>query len=267
MNRACLHFIYSYTGKLKNTILLFPLIIISLQAGKILLRKDITDFIEILMPKGYFCQNTFLMLKVEDLQDSSRYRHMLTLPYTDIAPFVIDYIRRRTAVTGFFWTLCLLAALLAVKIRFNISGYYEFLQIIPHTLLGLIIFPVLIIPVHEFLHVLPFAFTGARNIRTGMDLKQFIFYVTVHREVVTPGKFRIVAIVPFLAVTSALLFLIYFLPPLWKWSLSLFLFVHITMCAGDFAMLNFYYVNREKKILSWDDADLKEAYFYEEIRE
>jgi len=41
--------------------------------------------------------------------------------------------------------------------------------------------------------------------------------------------------------------------------------VHTTMCAGDFALLNFYHINRHRKIYSWDDADEKIAYFYEEI--
>jgi len=59
--------------------------------------------------------------------------------------------------------------------------------------------------------------------------------------------------------------MIWSLPGLWKWSLSLFLFVHTTMCAGDFAFLNFYHINRKKKIYTWDDADRKESYFYEEI--
>lgn len=205
------------------------------------------------------------MLKVEDLEDSLRYRHLMTLSYNDIVPFVIDYIRRRSGITIFFWSICLLSAALAINIRFNIGRYYEFRQIIPHTLLGLILFPVLVIPVHEFLHVLPFIFTGAKNIRIGMDLKQFIFYVTVHREVITPFKFKIVAVVPFLIITSALLIMIYFVPALWKWNLSIFMFIHITMCAGDFAMLNFFHINRGKKVLSWDDADKKEAYFYEEL--
>jgi hypothetical protein len=47
--------------------------------------------------------------------------------------------------------------------------------------------------------------------------------------------------------------------------MSLFLFVHSTMCAGDFAMLNFYYINRKRNIYTWDDADAREAYFYEEL--
>jgi hypothetical protein len=37
------------------------------------------------------------------------------------------------------------------------------------------------------------------------------------------------------------------------------------MCAGDFAMLNFYAVHPGKKIYTWDDFDDKTAYFYEEI--
>jgi len=37
------------------------------------------------------------------------------------------------------------------------------------------------------------------------------------------------------------------------------------MCAGDFAMMNFFRLNRKKKLYTWDDADKKIAYFYEEI--
>jgi hypothetical protein len=55
------------------------------------------------------------------------------------------------------------------------------------------------------------------------------------------------------------------LPGPWKWSLVSFLFVHATMCAGDAALLNFYFVNRDKKIYTWDDADEKMAYFYEKV--
>jgi len=37
------------------------------------------------------------------------------------------------------------------------------------------------------------------------------------------------------------------------------------MCVGDFAIMNFYYINRDKTIYTWDDVDAKTAYFYEEI--
>ena len=98
-----------------------------------------------------------------------------------------------------------------------------------------------------------------------MDLKQYLFFVTAHRYVATPLQFRIVAFVPFLFISAAVIIMITLVPDLWKWSLSSFLFVHATMCAGDFALLNFYSLRKGRKIYTWDDADGKVAYFYEEI--
>jgi glucan phosphoethanolaminetransferase (alkaline phosphatase superfamily) len=100
-----------------------------------------------------------------------------------------------------------------------------------------------------------------------MDLKQYMFYVTAHKYVATPRQFRIVALVPIFIISLGLILSIILLPGLWKWSLSLFLFVHATMCAGDIALLNLYWVNKDKKIYTWDDAEKKEAYFYEKLED
>jgi hypothetical protein len=206
-----------------------------------------------------------MRLSADDLLDQSRFRHILTISYDEIVPFVLDYIRRRTNLTVLFWSICLMFFVIAITIRIDIGGYFGYKNIITHTFLGLIIFPVAIIPIHEVLHIIPYYFAGARNIKIGMDLGQYMFYVTAHKHVASPLQFKIVALVPFIVITLASFFLVLCLPGLWKWSFSLFIFVHTTMCAGDFALLNFYYINRSGKIYTWDDADLKEAYFYEEI--
>ncbi len=206
-----------------------------------------------------------MQLKTEDFNDHGRFRLLLTLQYGEIISFVLDYIRRKTGITLFFWAFCIISLGLAVTIRINISKYFAIREIFMHSLLGAIVLPLLVIPVHELLHVIPYFLSGARKIRIGMDLRQYIFFVTAHRHVTTPFQFRFVAFFPFLVMTVFLLFLIFYLPGLWKWSMSLFLFVHSTMCAGDFAMLNFYHINRKRKIYTWDDADAREAYFYEEI--
>jgi hypothetical protein len=206
-----------------------------------------------------------MSLKAEDLNDPARFRHLLTLSYRDIVSFIFDYLRRNTFLTMFYWSICLIFLGLDITVRINITGYFELKKIIYHTLLGLIVFPVLIIPVHEILHIIPYLFSGARNIRVGMDLHQFIFYVTAHRYVASPRQFRLVAATPFIIISILSLILVFSLPGLWKWSFSLFLFVHATMCAGDFALLNYYFINKHRKIYTWDDADLKEAYFYEEL--
>jgi Putative zincin peptidase len=206
-----------------------------------------------------------MALKAEELDDISKYRQILKIPYDELVTFVIDYIRRRSGLMIFFWSICIIFLGIAITVRFNIAGYFSFRNIFLHTCLGLIVFPLLCIPLHEFLHIVPYFLSGAKNIRVGMDLSQYMFYVTAHKYVTTANQFRVVAAAPFLLVSMVLLFLVLLLPGLWKWSLSLLLFVHATMCAGDFAMLNFYFLNRRKKIYTWDDFDKKVAYFYEEL--
>jgi hypothetical protein len=206
-----------------------------------------------------------MALQVEDLEDQCKYRQILKIPYEDLVTFVLDYIRRKSGLMVFFWSTCIVFLGIALFVRINISGYFPFKNIFLHTVLGLVIFPILCVPVHELLHVIPFYFTGAKNIRVSMDLKQYMFYVTAHKHVATAKQFWFVGVVPFLIISLLTLLLILNLPGLWKWSLSLFLFAHATMCAGDFAMLNFYFLHRGKKIYTYDDANLKIAYFYEEI--
>lgn len=206
-----------------------------------------------------------MALKVEDLEDQTKYRQILAVHYSDLVNFVLEYLRRKSGTMWLFWSACIIFLSIAITVRFNIAGYYPIRNIMLHTILGLIVLPIFSIPVHELMHIVPMYLAGARDIRAGMDMKQFIFYVTAHRYVVKTRQFRLIALVPFLSATIVLLLLIVVLPGLWKWSLSLFLFVHTTMCAGDFALLNFYHINRKKKIYTWDDADEKMAYFYEEI--
>jgi hypothetical protein len=215
--------------------------------------------------KSTFVKSFYMALQVEELDDETKYRQILEISYDDLIPFIFDYMKRISAVTIFFWSACLFFLGTAIRIRIEISGYFPFREILLHSTLGLGLFPLISIPLHEFLHIIPYYLSGARKIRVGMDLKQYLFYVTAHRYVATPGQFRIVAIVPFILISVSAIVLILMMPGLWKWSLSLFLFVHSTMCAGDFALLNFYFLKKGRKIFTWDDADRKIAYFYEEI--
>jgi hypothetical protein len=206
-----------------------------------------------------------MALQVEDLDNNSKYRQIAAISYHDLIPFILEQLRKRSALMVSYWSICIFLLLIALRIRIYIHGYFPLNEILVHSLLGSILIPLLIIPFHESLHILPYWLSGARRIRVGMDLKQFLFYVTAHRYVASPAQFKVVAYVPFIVISLAATLLIILIPGLWKWSISLFLFVHTTMCAGDFALLNFYHLKRDKKIYTWDDADQKMAYFYEEI--
>ncbi len=206
-----------------------------------------------------------MALKVEDVEDQTRFRQILEIPYNKLIDFILEQIRKSSGVTLFFWSICFLFLVIAIIVRVNIQGSFPFSNIFLHTILGLVVFPLLSVPIHELMHIMLYFLSGARKIRIGMDLSQFIFYVTAHRYVTGRVKFIIVAVAPFLIISIIMLFLVLSVSGLWKWSLSLFLFFHTTACAGDFAMVNFYWLNRKKKIYTWDDADEKIAYFYEEL--
>jgi hypothetical protein len=206
-----------------------------------------------------------MTFSAEDLEDQKKFRLFLRIPYTNLIQFVFEYLKKKSGLMFLYWFLCLLFLCFTLIIRIRVSGNFPTAHIILHSFIGMIVLPLICIPLHELLHVIPYYLSGAKNIRVGMDLKQYLFYVTAHRYVATPFQFRIVAWTPFLIISIGLVFLVFLLPGLWKWSLSLFLFVHATMCAGDFALLNLYHLNGDKKIYTWDDVDKKEAYFYEEL--
>jgi hypothetical protein len=205
--------------------------------------------------------------KVEDLEDQSKFRQILVIPYNELINFVLDYLKKRSGLIVFFYAVCIIFFAIAVNVRINIAGAFPSANILFHSVLGFIVLPLVSVPVHELLHIIPYYLSGARNIRVGMDLKQYLFYVTAHRYVASPLQFIIIALAPFLIISVSITLIIFLLPGLWKWSLSLFLFVHATVCAGDIALLNLYFLNRNKKIYTWDDADTKTAYFYEKIEE
>jgi hypothetical protein len=206
-----------------------------------------------------------MALRVEDLDDVGKYRQILALSYDEMITFIIDYVKRKSLLSVLYWSVCFIFLLMAISIRIRISGFFPHSSIILHSILGIIVFPLVSVPFHEGLHIIPYYLSGARKIKVGMDLNQYIFYVTAHRHVATHCQFRVVAIIPFIVISAALLFCVLMLPGLWKWSFVLFLLTHATMCAGDFALLNFYFLNKKKKIYTWDDADKKVAYFYEEF--
>jgi hypothetical protein len=200
----------------------------------------------------------------EEIENSSRYRLLLALEYDSVPDFVISQMKSVNAVTATFYTLSFTLLLWSLSFRFGLAGEYTLPSVLPYTLAGLILLPLLLIPLHEGVHILVFRILGGRDIRIGADLRNFIVYVTAHRHVVSALPFIVIAASPFVIISLSILISIWYVNPLWKWTLSLALLAHTTMCAGDFSMAAFFHINRNRKILTWDDAEKKVAYFFEE---
>ena len=76
-----------------------------------------------------------MALQVEDLEDQSKYRQILEISYHDLIPFILDYLKRISGVTIFFWSVCLIFLGTAIRIRMNIAGYFPFRDILFHSVL------------------------------------------------------------------------------------------------------------------------------------
>jgi len=199
---------------------------------------------------------------IEELEDGSAYDKVLTLPYNDIAPFVIGSLKSVNLPMITVWLTLALTALLIVWFWPGARYSPEHHRIIIGLVTGVVAVPVLLVPVHEGLHLIPFRLAGAKDIRYGADLRQGIIYVTAHRFVADLRLFSIVAFTPFVLITAGFIVTMVFCPPWWKWVLSIALFTHTTMCAGDTALIGFMRGFRHRNVYTWDDADRKEAYFY-----
>jgi len=199
---------------------------------------------------------------IEELEDSSRFSRELALPYSDIAHFVIHRLLTASLPMILLWFVLLAATILSAVFWPGLIFKLQEPQILKGLLTGAVLIPLLLVPLHEGLHLVPFRLAGARDIRLGADLSQGMIYITAHRFVTGKRLLTIVAMTPFAVVTAGLITSVFLSPVWWQWVLSIALFVHTTMCAGDAAILTYTGSLSGKEIYTWDDADRREAYFY-----
>jgi hypothetical protein len=201
----------------------------------------------------------------DNIINDKQYRHILTLSYNEIVPFVFRYLKKYTFPVLLYLILLSLSFIWFIISWISLDSDYSTLLIGTHMLAGLVIIPLLLVIPHELLHIVPYYISGARKIRIGAEWKQYYFYVTADKFPVSSTVFICVALTPYIIITTIFIILGLFSLPLWQMTFIASLFVHMTMCAGDLALINFYYINREKNIITWDDVEKKEAYFYETL--
>ncbi len=197
-----------------------------------------------------------------DPASDKRFSHILTIRYGEMIEFVLSSLSVRSAVLNLYYILIIVSvAVVAWVIRF--SGSMQSGYLFDSLLIGLILVPLALIPLHEAIHILVLIIGGARDIRAGVDLKQFIVYVTSHKHIVYPNHFIVTALSPMIIVSGLLIAVSRYIPLPWNYGFLIAVPVHLTMCAGDIALVNFYYNNRDKRIVTWDDADNKSCSFFE----
>lgn len=199
----------------------------------------------------------------DTLQTDRSFTKILELDFSNMIPFVISNIRKGGMIPLFYMTVNALSLFFIViygiwMARSGLSGGGRiFWQIGSGVLAG----SLLIIPPHELLHGLAYRILGARKIKFGADMQQFIFYVTADRFPITKGELALLAMTPFVLINLVILVVtIYWMPQILLFSASLLL-SHNIMCIGDFAILG-YAFSLKSKLYTYDDIEKKKSYFY-----
>lgn len=200
---------------------------------------------------------------VETLHHDPAYRQILELDFNDMIPFVISNIRKRGIIPFFYMGLNTIFLFFMIfytvwAVRSDLlTGGKVFWQLVAGVLTG----SILVIPPHELLHGLAYRLMGARQIRFGVDLQQFIFYVTANHFPISKRQLTILALTPFVIINL----LVIVLTAAWASQYTLFsaslLFCHNIMCIGDFAIIN-YASSQMGEVYTYDDTENMRAYFF-----
>ncbi len=199
-------------------------------------------------------------MTVEEIETSG-YRLEATLDMNDIVPFVKQALEKNTPIKWAFHGASLLSMLACIML---VSHRNQQGVVVLDTLgsIGLgVLLAFLLIPLHEYIHGLAYRSLGARDIRYTANWRKFYFTAQAHRFVVDAMGFYRVAFAPFLLITASLLLAMILLP---AYIDVLFgaLLMHTLCCGGDFALASYFYQHRRYEVLTYDDCEKQEAYFY-----
>jgi len=189
-----------------------------------------------------------------------RYQLLGEMTHATLADFVIEYfLRRGSWLTRIHHALSLLT--LAAAIVVAVLQGRGFARTFLDFGLAIVALFVVILPLHEALHAVAYRLTGARDIRWDYSLRILAVWVIAHRFVASTRPFLFVALAPFvvlnaLLVAGALAFPQHAVPLLFV------LLLHLHGCAGDWSLLNFVWLHRERGFWTYDDAVSGKSYFF-----
>lgn len=204
-----------------------------------------------------------MKIKPEELSQNG-YVLLDRLGHKEIVPFVSTYLKKRTKYKLLYYTSNLLT--------FALAGYYMILGVhspgydlgdnLTHFAYGLAI-AFALLPLHEYIHVLAYKSQGATNTSYDANLKKFYFMALADKFVANKKEFEVVALAPFVIITTLFTILLFVVPAHWMLTIIGVLLAHTAMCSGDFGLLSFFEFHKDKEPVTYDDVENKISYFFE----
>jgi Putative zincin peptidase len=207
-----------------------------------------------------------MKLSPEELADNG-YILLGSLDHKKLIPFVNTYLKKwtRFSVIYLVSNLILIASIIFCFWQNYGSDNFNFGDGLMYFSIGFLI-AFLLIPIHEYIHVLAYKSQGADQTSYDYNLKKFYFMAIADKFVASRKEFQIVALAPVVAITTVLLFLLFFAGNLWIFTILGTLLIHTAFCSGDFGLLSYFDFHKDKEVVTYDDKENGISYFYGKTR-
>jgi len=201
-------------------------------------------------------------LKPEELREQG-FILLDSLDHQQLIPFVQKYLKKNTSISWMYTGINIF--FIAVIVYWLWKSVYveniKFLDCFSYLSFG-IFFVFLLIPIHEYIHVLAYKSQGAQHTSYDVNWKKFYFMALAHQFVADRTEFSIVALAPFVVITITLSLALFWANGLWHFTILGTLTMHTAACSGDFGILSYFYFHKDHDIVTYDDIENKISYFY-----
>jgi hypothetical protein len=203
-----------------------------------------------------------MQLSPEELPENG-YVILDKMDHLELVPFVQAYLKKSTFYSiAYFLANALIIVLGAFYFVFvlHYNKDLKATKVLSHLSYGALL-AFLLIPLHEYIHVLAYRSQGAKNTSYDVNLKKFYFLALADRFVANKREFTIVALAPFVTITLGLLAALPFAGQYWNFAIFGMLFTHTMCCSGDFGLLSYFEFNKHKQPVTYDDNANRVSYF------
>jgi hypothetical protein len=203
-----------------------------------------------------------MKLTPESIEESG-YILLDRLDHKELIPFVRFYLNKRTTIS-IFYTLCNLLIAGSIGFYFWLSYSADIIDIgsaITYFSYGLAL-AFGLLPIHEYIHVLAYRSQGALETSYDVNWKKFYFMAVANHFVANRREFQIVALAPFVIISTVLSILLFFTNPFWTFTILGMLLTHTAFSSGDFGLLSYFEFHHDKDMVTYDDREQKLSYFY-----
>jgi hypothetical protein len=198
------------------------------------------------------------------LEQGKGYRLVLEIKHAGILDFIMQHLRPVSFPLLFFYLFNGLILLgLAAQIVFSIwDGTMSIWLSLGAFVGGTFFFVLILIPVHEMIHLLTFKLLGAKHTRVFAQWEKFLFYAVADKFVMNYREFIWLALPPFVLLNSLLLLALLIIHGPAQYAVWSALIFHSTGCIGDFVLIAYLSDKSRRHYLSFDDLQRGVTLFY-----